>query len=419
MRMYTLVLLHLTDLSTRLRAGPGLGFADGVVLGRAIEAVDRIRPQTTMEFRRTWEDFLGYLWFGTHIDREVALQKIDACMNLCYQAERAAMPADRGSLRHLATSRPTQLARTPARSAYRTDAVYSPNHTDAVYSPNHTDLDITGPAVVPRRIARVAARDAAAGDIASNVAAGDAAHTTAAGHDAHGDAAGDVARSGVGVTDNDGRSGLQSPRPLRNQRTVTVTQGRQTEPHRIRLSSQPTPTASQPTSTALPLRTSTTLQTPTALQPTSTTLQSTSTALQPPTAPRQMQQRALPTPRQPIRRVYVSDPPARLTHLFNNYSNNVHPSGQATPPRLVRRISTSSSDTSDDESLGVITHSVYAAATEEPESCSICMETLAVNDSVARTPCGHLFHAACLYRSIEVRPTCPLCRGRLPNVRLL
>lgn len=419
MRMYTLVLLHLTDLSTRLRTGPGLGFADGVVLGRAIEAVDRIRPQTTMEFRRTWEDFLGYLWFGTHIDREVALQKIDACMNLCYQAERAAMPADRGTLRHLATSRPTQLARTPARSAYRTDAVYSPNHTDAVYSPNHTDLDITGPAVVPRRIARVAARDAAAGDIASNVAAGDAAHTTAAGHDAHGDAAGDVARSGVGVTDNDGRSGLQSPRPLRNQRTVTVTQGRQTEPHRIRPALQPTPTASQPTSTASPLLTSTTLQTPTALQPTSTTLQSTSTALQPPTAMRQMQQRALPTPRQPIRRVYVSDPPARLTHLFNNHSNNVHPSGQATPPRLVRRISTSSSDTSDDESLGAITHSVYAAATEEPESCPICMETLAVNDSVARTPCGHLFHAACLYRSIEVRPTCPLCRGRLPNVRLL
>ena len=42
--------------------------------------------------------------------------------------------------------------------------------------------------------------------------------------------------------------------------------------------------------------------------------------------------------------------------------------------------------------------------------CSICLESVLENCEVKSTPCGHLFHAHCLERSIKGKNNCPKCR---------
>ncbi|XP_071570158.1 E3 ubiquitin-protein ligase TRAIP-like [Temnothorax nylanderi] len=44
--------------------------------------------------------------------------------------------------------------------------------------------------------------------------------------------------------------------------------------------------------------------------------------------------------------------------------------------------------------------------------CVICSELLAPSDDVFYTPCGHIFHFACLIQWLERSKTCPQCRDR-------
>lgn len=44
-------------------------------------------------------------------------------------------------------------------------------------------------------------------------------------------------------------------------------------------------------------------------------------------------------------------------------------------------------------------------------ACSICLDTLSQDSEVSSTPCGHLFHSACLNRATEATKTCPSCRS--------
>ena len=53
--------------------------------------------------------------------------------------------------------------------------------------------------------------------------------------------------------------------------------------------------------------------------------------------------------------------------------------------------------------------------------CTICLEGLQIGDdpsfrAISVTPCGHMFHHACLKRWIGMTPTCPKCRGGVHHV---
>lgn len=45
---------------------------------------------------------------------------------------------------------------------------------------------------------------------------------------------------------------------------------------------------------------------------------------------------------------------------------------------------------------------------ESQETCIICLGDR--DGLIARLPCGHEFHEACLMRWLVVKPTCPMCR---------
>ncbi len=60
-------------------------------------------------------------------------------------------------------------------------------------------------------------------------------------------------------------------------------------------------------------------------------------------------------------------------------------------------------------------HRMYADVSPEElaardDDCAVCRERL---DKAKRLPCGHLFHAACLSRWLEIKTECPTCRGKL------
>ncbi|CAN6288874.1 unnamed protein product [Urochloa humidicola] len=46
-----------------------------------------------------------------------------------------------------------------------------------------------------------------------------------------------------------------------------------------------------------------------------------------------------------------------------------------------------------------------------PEDCPICLEPFADDDGVRVVPaCGHLYHAPCIDRWLDMRNSCPVCR---------
>ncbi|CAE8648892.1 unnamed protein product, partial [Polarella glacialis] len=53
---------------------------------------------------------------------------------------------------------------------------------------------------------------------------------------------------------------------------------------------------------------------------------------------------------------------------------------------------------------------------ETSKECSICLDD-AVGDSLALTPCGHLFHEACVRSCIEANGLCPECRKEIGGSR--
>ena len=42
--------------------------------------------------------------------------------------------------------------------------------------------------------------------------------------------------------------------------------------------------------------------------------------------------------------------------------------------------------------------------------CSICLELLIPGDDLTSTPCGHVFHLACIFQWFETEHNCPQCR---------
>jgi len=51
------------------------------------------------------------------------------------------------------------------------------------------------------------------------------------------------------------------------------------------------------------------------------------------------------------------------------------------------------------------------ASGEQPKSCCICMEGLAVGERVRKLPCGDLFHASCVDQwLLECSDMCPCCQ---------
>jgi hypothetical protein len=56
-----------------------------------------------------------------------------------------------------------------------------------------------------------------------------------------------------------------------------------------------------------------------------------------------------------------------------------------------------------------------AVVPEEGAECSVCLVQMEPGEEAMGTPCGHLFHAECLTRWMEVHMVCPLCRGPLPG----
>ena len=47
---------------------------------------------------------------------------------------------------------------------------------------------------------------------------------------------------------------------------------------------------------------------------------------------------------------------------------------------------------------------------DRKEGCSICLETSGKQGKWCTTICGHSFHKECLFRALEKKPACPLCR---------
>ena len=54
-------------------------------------------------------------------------------------------------------------------------------------------------------------------------------------------------------------------------------------------------------------------------------------------------------------------------------------------------------------------------------TCAICLESFTPSCEVSNTPCGHLFHTLCIFKSVtNSQNTCPTCRqpcGQLKNIR--
>ncbi|KAK9716552.1 hypothetical protein RND81_06G241100 [Saponaria officinalis] len=47
--------------------------------------------------------------------------------------------------------------------------------------------------------------------------------------------------------------------------------------------------------------------------------------------------------------------------------------------------------------------------------CGVCQEEVDVGEMCSKTECNHKFHGFCLWKWLEERKTCPLCRFRILN----
>ena len=54
---------------------------------------------------------------------------------------------------------------------------------------------------------------------------------------------------------------------------------------------------------------------------------------------------------------------------------------------------------------------------DRKDGCSICFETSGKQDKWCTTICGHSFHKECLFRALEKKPACPLCRRDLQYMK--
>jgi hypothetical protein len=50
-----------------------------------------------------------------------------------------------------------------------------------------------------------------------------------------------------------------------------------------------------------------------------------------------------------------------------------------------------------------------------PVKCSICLDLLELNNQLAVTKCGHLFHHSCVSRWVSLKSSCPYCRVALTS----
>ena len=50
-----------------------------------------------------------------------------------------------------------------------------------------------------------------------------------------------------------------------------------------------------------------------------------------------------------------------------------------------------------------------ANSSNDEDKCTICQYELEVEDSVIALPCGHVFHADCIKKWLELSKMCPIC----------
>lgn len=48
--------------------------------------------------------------------------------------------------------------------------------------------------------------------------------------------------------------------------------------------------------------------------------------------------------------------------------------------------------------------------------CAICQDEYALNESIIRLPCRHIFHEACVLKWLEKHRTCPMCRYEFRSI---
>ncbi|XP_042483954.1 RING finger protein 44-like [Macadamia integrifolia] len=56
-----------------------------------------------------------------------------------------------------------------------------------------------------------------------------------------------------------------------------------------------------------------------------------------------------------------------------------------------------------------------SSSSSSTETCMICMDEYVRGVDVARLPCSHLFHGECIFKWLECKNSCPLCRYVLPS----
>lgn len=56
---------------------------------------------------------------------------------------------------------------------------------------------------------------------------------------------------------------------------------------------------------------------------------------------------------------------------------------------------------------------VVAQQNDSEEECTICLDSLEKNNSVATLECGHEFHNCCIKDWMKIKKTCPICRKKI------
>ncbi|XP_012852109.1 PREDICTED: E3 ubiquitin-protein ligase Praja-1 [Erythranthe guttata] len=65
--------------------------------------------------------------------------------------------------------------------------------------------------------------------------------------------------------------------------------------------------------------------------------------------------------------------------------------------------------------LVVLTKEEFGGDDNNVAACAVCKDEFALDESVAKLPCCHLYHGECILPWLDIRNTCPVCRYELPT----